>query len=262
MAIARVEPLDFFTMDSLKAGWYLTWRLGVWLAPIFAIAMVAGAAVVVTKGGGREGIAGSAPLIALIVFLWWLVTLIASVALTNKIARQWSAKRYGHAPAEGVWWGITWRAALVGIAMGVGISVVQFLFSGTFSLIAHTVSFVLGIAQVVLVLQSYGWAMSIMVAKRLEGFEPDVMGESDDTASLSADPVDPMAPAEAAPVTNVPIEPVARPSAPAEFRAPRPQAQPAPGGAVQCPKCGLYETELGTVIGRYCKICGWRESQR
>jgi len=30
----------------------------------------------------------------------------------------------------------------------------------------------------------------------------------------------------------------------------------------QCPKCGLSETERGTVIGWYCTICGWRESRR
>lgn len=29
----------------------------------------------------------------------------------------------------------------------------------------------------------------------------------------------------------------------------------------RCPKCGLSETELGAVIGWYCKVCGWRESR-
>ena len=33
-------------------------------------------------------------------------------------------------------------------------------------------------------------------------------------------------------------------------------------GKRQCPKCSLYETELGKVIGWYCRICGWRESRR
>jgi hypothetical protein len=30
---------------------------------------------------------------------------------------------------------------------------------------------------------------------------------------------------------------------------------------VDRPKCSLYETERGTVIGWYCKVCGWREGK-
>jgi hypothetical protein len=44
-----------------------------------------------------------------------------------------------------------------------------------------------------------------------------------------------------------------------------PPAPPPPGGAApgrrRCPKCSLYETEKGTVLGWYCKVCGWSESR-
>ena len=50
---------------------------------------------------------------------------------------------------------------------------------------------------------------------------------------------------------------------------PRPAVPPAPAvatatndGKRQCPKCNLYETEQGKVIGWYCRVCGWRESRR
>jgi len=56
----------------------------------------------------------------------------------------------------------------------------------------------------------------------------------------------------------------------APVAAPAMAARPAPAavasasheGKRQCPKCSLYETELGKVIGWYCRICGWRESRR
>jgi len=56
--------------------------------------------------------------------------------------------------------------------------------------------------------------------------------------------------------------------APAPRPAPRAAAvatAPPPAAAAgkrQCPKCSLYETERGSVIGWYCKVCGWRESRR
>jgi hypothetical protein len=84
------------------------------------------------------------------------------------------------------------------------------------------------LANVVVTLRSYGWAMSTMVARRLAGH----------------------------------AAPVARPSAapPAARPAPAPVAA-APGERLQCPKCGLRETERGQVIGWHCKVCGWRESR-
>ena len=53
--------------------------------------------------------------------------------------------------------------------------------------------------------------------------------------------------------------PMSQPVAPA----PRPRSATTvvPGQTRQCPKCGQYDTVLGTVIGWYCRICGWRESR-
>lgn len=38
-------------------------------------------------------------------------------------------------------------------------------------------------------------------------------------------------------------------------------AERVPGQTRQCPKCGQSDTELGSIIGWYCRICGWRESR-
>ena len=46
---------------------------------------------------------------------------------------------------------------------------------------------------------------------------------------------------------------------------PAPPVSPAAGRSDdkrQCPKCGLCETERGSVIGWYCTTCGWRETRR
>jgi hypothetical protein len=59
-------------------------------------------------------------------------------------------------------------------------------------------------------------------------------------------------PPVAIPVATAPAEP-----------APQPARGPAATeGKRQCPKCSLYETERGSVIGWYCTICGWRETRR
>ena len=75
-------------------------------------------------------------------------------------------------------------------------------------------------------------------------------------------------PAALSPIEVEPPVVVAQEPAPAPRPAPR--AAPAPAappvvsaeGKRQCPKCGLYETERGSVIGWYCKVCGWREARR
>lgn len=41
----------------------------------------------------------------------------------------------------------------------------------------------------------------------------------------------------------------------------RPASDGTAGERKQCPKCGLSETERGSVIGWYCTVCGWRESR-
>jgi ribosomal protein L37AE/L43A len=53
-------------------------------------------------------------------------------------------------------------------------------------------------------------------------------------------------------------------AAPVAPPAPAPVAASRPAAVTdkrQCPKCSLYETERGSVIGWYCKVCGWREGR-
>src|SRR5919108_599361 len=42
MTAATIEPFGFFTWDSLRAGWYLSWRLFVRVVPVFAAATAVG----------------------------------------------------------------------------------------------------------------------------------------------------------------------------------------------------------------------------
>ena len=73
-------------------------------------------------------------------------------------------------------------------------------------------------------------------------------------------PVTPMASAPAPVVTPAPTAPVMTPRAPMPPPPPSPSVA-GPLGRRQCPKRSLYETEKGTVLGWYCKVCGWRETR-
>lgn len=227
MAIAQVEPFEFFTMESLKAGWYLSWRIFV---RFLLFAIPAGVIAGVVVGMGAPAVA---PVLAGLVMIGWIYFWIR---WTNTIASMWTEQQYGRALVDGVWWGITWRGMVVGLAMGVGVAVAQFLFSGAFALVGAIAAIGLAVAQVVITLQCTGWAMSVMAARQLGGGGGGVVVAASSAA---------LAPRPAAAAT-----------APT---APRVAAEP--GQKMQCPKCGLYETELGTVIGWHCRICGWRESR-
>jgi hypothetical protein len=103
---------------------------------------------------------------------------------------------------------------------------------------------------------STGWAMSRVTHEQLGGLAP--------LAPAPLAPLAPPAPAfEAAEPVPVPA-PVAVPRAAPRAAAPAASAPAAVSadGKRQCPKCGLYETERGSVIGWYCKVCGWREGRR
>lgn len=226
MALARVEPLEFFTVDSLKAGWFLIWRLWLRLLAVY----LPGGILFALLGIAFMGQAGVTTAIPILGGLLVLLSIYPLIRFTNSIASSWAEKRYGRALTQGVWWGITWRSWLVGLAMSVGIGVAQLLFSGAYALVGAIAGVGLAIAQIVLTLQASGWAMSVMVARRLEGVElPTVAAGT------------PAAP-----------RPVARTSAPVTVGA---------EGTVQCPKCGGHETEKGGVIGWHCQVCGWWESR-
>ena len=220
MAIARPEPFGFFTMEALKAGWYLSWRLWLRLLLVFIPAGIVAGVLMAAGAGAMAPIIG---VLAVLGSMYWVIR------LTNTIASQWAEKEYGRSLSEGVRWGIFWRSTLVGIAMSVGVAVMPFLFGSASSMLAGVLAFGLGIAQIVLTLQATGWSLSVMVSRQLDGIPADV--------SVQARPAVAAAAPRASAITV------------------------APGEKVQCPKCGLYETEKGVVMGWRCRICGWNESR-
>lgn len=219
MATAQIEPFDFFSMDSFKAGWYLYWRLFLsFLAVMFAVGLITGAGAALGKPLGQARAAAAVTFAVMM-----LASIYPMIVLTNKFASGWAVKKYGRQLPAGVWWGISWRVALVGLGMSVGTVVVHTLFGATFAFIAKIAASIVAIGQTPLSIMAVGWAMSVMVAKQLQG--------------------------------SAPLTAVTRPRGPTAAPAARER------GTVQCPKCMLYETERGTVIGWYCRICGWRESR-
>ncbi len=223
MVERSVEPLSFFAHAALGAGWYFCWRMTVYTLPFW---------------GGGLLIAGGlvyldpelAPFAALAAGVGMVSAFVASIPLTNRIARAWALARFGRRLSRGVWWGIFWRVLLVSLAAGVVLGAAQFgaaLYGATLEwsptqLFVHMIPYAVMIANIVVTLRAYGWAMSTMVARRLGGAAGAPRGIA-------------VAPAAVPPVA------------------------PAAGLEFVCPKCRGREIETGAVIGRYCRVCGWRE---
>jgi len=245
-------PFGFFTVDSLRAGWWLTWRLSVRVVAIFAAAALIGFGLV--KG----------PVGQLLMGLGFLAGAAWSLYLLPKLASQWAQEHYGY-PLENpvkVWWGITWRGMVVSLVAAVIMAVPNVVALslktayGDTALggLASLIMWLLSIANVVVSVTATGWAMSHVTAEQLSGRTPlDVpTAASYAVAALSPLDVDPVvAEPVAAPASRLATRVVVAPPAPATAE-----------GRQQCPKCGLYETERGSVIGWYCKVCGWREARR
>jgi hypothetical protein len=295
-----VEPFGFFTLESLGAGWYLTWRLLVRVA-------IAGAAAAVVAGVlqalRRPELAATVVSLGLVAAIVWAAVLIPRVTI------QWAEQWYG-ATLTGrvrIWWGVAWRVCVVAFIGAVICTPPEFValslmtaFAGSaLGMIGGLLSFALAVANFGVSVVAAGWAMSKVAAEQIETgvaeapdvtlpVEPGPLAspslEPEPLQRIEADvpaPVAPPAPvvraatvATTAPViTAAPIAaaspvvaalpvvaaaaaPAARPAPPAP--APRPTAA---ADRPQCPKCSLYETERGTVIGWYCKVCGWREGK-
>jgi len=168
-----VEPLGLFTYAALTAGWYFCWRMFVFTAPFWLGAGLV-AALLVYLERELEIVA------AVLAVAGFLAAFIASIPLTTRIARAWGFSRYSRAIGSGVWWGIFWRVTVVSFVAGLVFAAAQV---GT-ALYALTLpvspmrTFVLltpyavAIANIVVTLRAYGWAMSIMVARRLAGSAP------------------------------------------------------------------------------------------
>jgi hypothetical protein len=249
---AGIEPFGFFTWDSLRAGWYLSWRVFVRVLPVFVVAALVG-----------FGLMKASPAVGgLMMSIGFVSGGIWSLILVPKLTSQWARERYGHALENGlqVWWGITWRSLVVSLVAAVIMAVpnvvalsVKTAYGDTvLGGIASLVLWMLTLANLAVSVLATGWAMSRVTATQLSGFDPiaPTLAESMPASPLEPDPV---------PVVERAPAPRPAPRATAVATAPPPASTE---GKRQCPKCGLYETERGSVIGWYCKICGWREARR
>jgi hypothetical protein len=252
MITATSEPFGFFTLDSARAGWYVLWRVFVRVfAAVAALGIVA--AVLIPFLGIAGIVLVALPALGL---LYW------SFRLLPRIASQWAQEHYGR-PLERwlwVWWSISWRtwvAAMVAAMILAVPNVVAVSFQTAYkgSALGALGSLVVGLLSLVnfaVSIVAQGWALSRVAHRELGGVDP--LTPMWTPSPLEATPVAAAPPAvEHAPAPRPVTRPVAAPSAPAVTRA---------DGKRQCPKCGLYETERGSVIGWYCKVCGWREARR
>jgi hypothetical protein len=227
-----IEPFGFFTWDALRAGWYMSWRIFV---RVLLAGIVLGIAMPLLPLLGLIG--GVVGVLGALVVIGWVFTLVP------RIASQWSEQRYGR-PLDRwlhVWWGITWRAIVVGLVCsvilgvpaGLGASLVVAYKASVLGFLGGAVSVLVVVANSIAGVLGQGWAISRVVVKELGGQAPMTPKWT---------------PSQSEAITRVVADP--------------PSAVVDTGGKRQCPKCGLYETERGSVIGWYCKVCGWREARR
>jgi hypothetical protein len=260
------EPFGFFTKDALRAGWYLVWRQLVRVIPVGIGAVVLG--VVLGKLG--LGIIG-----ALVMGLGLCAAGIWAAILIPQLASRWAMATYGY-PLTGsvrVWWGITWRVLVASLVTAVVLTPPNFValslstsFAGSaLGVLGGLLTVLLGLVNFVASILATGWAMSRVAVAQLAGLPLDAaLLPAVPTLAAAAPPIaEPLEVARPAGVSMLaePTQPVT--TASAVIAPARPARAPAGAeGKRQCPKCSLYETERGTVIGWYCTICGWRESRR
>jgi hypothetical protein len=217
--------------DWLRAGWYLSWRIFVRIVGMVLVLSIAAPLLAIMLG----------KLGAAIVIIGGLAVLAWAFTVVPRVASQWAQERYGR-PLDRwlyVWWGITWRSVVVSIVAGALLSIPGGLASALVVAYKTSPRGVLG-GLVILVL----WVVSALVSLVGQGWALT-------TVTLNELGMEATAPAPAG---------VAAASAPAA--SPAPAAPASVADKRQCPKCGLYETERGTVIGWYCRVCGWREARR
>jgi hypothetical protein len=245
-----VEPFGFFSRDALRAGWYLTWRQ---LVRIIPAAVVGGIVGSVLTGFGMPVLGGLIMGIAVVGAVIWGAVLVA------QLTSRWAEARYGYAlsgPAS-VWWGVTWRVVVASLVAGVvlvppnylAMSLTESFKGSAFGLLGPALTALLGGVNAIVTVLATGWAMSRVTALQLAGLP------------VAAEPLIPAAVGQPTPIT---VSGAA--ATPSSVRAESASTASAPADRVdgkrQCPKCGLYETERGAVIGWYCAVCGWRESRR
>jgi len=170
MVERSVEPLNFFAHAALGAGWYFCWRMTVYTLPFWGGGLLIAAGLVYLNPE-------LVPFAALAGGLGMVGAFVASIPLTNRIARAWALARFGRRLERGVWWGIFWRVLLVSLVAGAIFGAAQLaaaLYAATLEwsptqMFFHMIPYAVAIANVVVMLRAYGWAMSTMVARRLGG---------------------------------------------------------------------------------------------
>jgi hypothetical protein len=279
-----VEPFGFFTLDSLRAGWYLVWRQLVRVVPLAVVAAIAGA------GLGRLGF----PMLGVLIgALGIIAAVVWAIVLVPQLASQWAESYHGY-PLTGrarVWWAISWRSMVASAVAAVVLTPPTMV--GASLSVAFPGSALGGLGKLIMGLLSLvnaatailttGWAMSKVASMQLTGLPITTLpfervGGPVEPGAVSA-PIDHEEHVTASVLHEMPAAPIAMPATPAPVAvapaAVAPAARPAPVAVAgpaparasaeskrQCPKCGLSETERGSVIGWYCTICGWRESRR
>jgi hypothetical protein len=264
-ATLTIEPFGFFTLESLRAGWYMIWRQLVRIVPL-----IIGALAV----GGALSKLGMTVLGILIMTVGVVAAVIWGAVLVPQLTSRWAEARYGYSLTSpgSVWWGVTWRVWVASLVAAViftppnfvALSLSTAFANGALGMLGQLLATLLGVANFAVTVLATGWAMSRVTAFQLSGMP--VPSAPFVPAPSVIEPVA-VAPTVIEPVhaaVSFRPEPVAAATAvapPVALQAPAPPSAPA-GAGKQCPKCGLYETERGTVIGWYCRICGWRESPR
>ena len=260
------EPFGFFTKDALRAGWYLMWRQLVRVVPVGVGAVVLGT-VLGKLGLGIIGV--------LVTGLGLCAAGIWAIILVPQLASQWAMATFGY-PLTGavrVWWGITWRAFVASLVAAVILTPPNFVAmslstafpNSALGAVGSLLTVLLGLANFVASVLATGWAMSRVAVAQLAGLPLDAAVLAPVPSLATSTPVVPE-PLELA--TPVGVSTLSEPAPPMAavstvVTAPRTGRAPAEAeGKRQCPKCSLYETERGSVIGWYCTICGWRESRR
>jgi hypothetical protein len=274
---ANIEPFGFFTVDSLRAGWYLVWR---------QLVRIAIGGVVVGAAGALLAALGLSALATIVLGLGVAALVIWSTILIPRLTIQWAEQWYG-ATLTGqvrIWWGVVWRSFVASLVAAVvctppnfvALSLTTAFPSSLLGLLGGVLSVLLGVVNFGATLLATGWAMSKVATGQIAA---DAAVSRAFTPPAETSALAPAAPAVVEPVVEP--EPLAEPAleqartlvaAPAPVVTTVPAARPAPVAAAprpaaapdkrQCPKCTLYETERGSVIGWYCKVCGWRESRR
>ncbi|MGH9670556.1 MAG: hypothetical protein ACRD3A_10655, partial [Terriglobales bacterium] len=150
-----VEPLSFFAHAALGAGWYFCWRMTVYTLPFWGggLLIAAGFVYVDPQLVPFAGLAGALGVVG---------AFVASIPLTNRIARAWALARLGRRLERGVWWGIFWRVLLVSLVAGAAFGAVQFaatLYAATLEwsptqMFFYMIPYAVAIANVVVTLRA------------------------------------------------------------------------------------------------------------